>query len=94
MATWHQEQAARRAYEAGTPLRYDHPTKWTVRTSAPNRMASGMLYDTREDAERYLANLERLAAENPDDVERRLTAKHSYILPPRAKENDHANATP
>ena len=26
--------------------------------------------------------LQRLAAENPDDVERRLTAKHSYILPP------------
>ena len=82
MATWHQEQAARRAYNNGTPLRYDHPTKWTVRTSAPNRMASGMLYDTREDAERYLANLQRLAAENPDDVERRLAAKHSYIMPP------------
>ena len=82
MATWHQQQAAKRAYEAGTPLRYDHPTKWTVHTSAPNRMASGMLYDTREDAERYLANLQRLATDNPDDVERRLTAKHSYILPP------------
>ena len=85
MATWHQQQADKRAREAGTPLRYDHPTKWTVHTSAPNRMASGMLYDTREDAERYLANLQRLATDNPDDVERRLAAKHSYILPPSTK---------
>lgn len=83
MATWHQQQAAKRAYEAGTPLRYDHPTSWTVRTSPPNRMASGMLWPTKEEAERYLANLKQLAKDNPTDIERQLHAKHSFILPPR-----------
>lgn len=87
MATWHQQQAAKRAHEAGTPLRYDHPTEWTVYTSPPNRMASVMRFHTRAEAEQYLANLQRLATDNPMDFERQAHAKHSYILPPSAKED-------
>lgn len=82
MATWHQQQAAKRAREAGTPLRYDHPTKWTVHTYPPNRMASVMRFHTQAEAEQYLANLKRLAVENPMNFERRAHAEHSYILPP------------
>ena len=91
MATWHQEQAARRAYNNGTPLRYDHPTEWTVYTSPPNRMASCIRWRTKEEAERYLANLKKLAKDNPNDVERQLHAQHSYILPPSTKETDRGN---
>ena len=28
--TWHQQQAMHRAYQAGTPLRLFHDTKWTL----------------------------------------------------------------
>lgn len=74
MSTWHQSAAP------SHPLYHD--TQWTVVTDPPGRSRGVMRYDTQQQADEYIANLKNRSAENPGDIERRLDAEHSYIIPP------------
>lgn len=80
MSTWHQDQAAHRG---ASPL--FHPTDWTVVTDPPNRTRTVMRVATKEEAEQYEANIKQFSADNPQDIERRIAAEHTYILPPSGK---------
>lgn len=57
MASWHQQQARRRAYRAGQPLRLDSLDGWTVVHDAPNVMTTCMVFKDRAEAEAFSAKL-------------------------------------
>lgn len=46
MSTWHQDQR---------PVQLWHPTKWTVVSDPPNMLRTVMRFDTKEEAEGFLA---------------------------------------
>ncbi|MDE2103795.1 MAG: hypothetical protein KGL39_41540 [Patescibacteria group bacterium] len=74
MATWHQQQAARRAFKSGNTIRYDHPQYWTVFCNPLHDMAWTMAFGTEVEAREYVANLAKHQGET--------MAKCCSILPP------------
>lgn len=51
MATWHQEQARKRA--GGTGLWYPHPTEWKCVSDKPGQFASSMSFTDEAKARAY-----------------------------------------
>lgn len=78
MATWHQEQAARRAHKAGNPIKLWHETKWTVVEDPPNGGRALGRFDSKMAAEANKAGLEK---HHPH------LRGYVYILPPGGKEH-------
>lgn len=74
MSTWHQDQAARRAVEAGQPLTYAHPTLWTVIDNPIGGMTSVARFKLPEEAQREADRINRSAAP--------LRYLRAYVLPP------------
>lgn len=72
MATWHQQQARRRAYKAGKPIVFWHATLWTVLCDPYGAQAWSMRFPTKAEAETYLGNLQRAGK-----------AQGCYILAPQ-----------
>ena len=71
MATWHQQQADKRA-----PRPLFHKTEWTVVIDPPNEMRALMTFSTRALADVYLRGLRE---NNPR------AAAHSYVLKPTSR---------
>jgi hypothetical protein len=74
MATWHQQQAMRRAYKARRTITLWHSTMWVVICDPLNGMMTSMVWATKEQAEKYLERLTALGK-----------AAGCYILPPGGK---------
>lgn len=72
MATWHQQQADRRAFQAGSPRKLYHETEWTVVSDPPNDVRTLSTFTTKAKAEEFLA---KIKAREP----------HSYILAPASE---------
>lgn len=49
MATWHQQRA-----QARSPVRFDHPTLWTVVIDPPQCLRASICFTTEEAARKYL----------------------------------------
>lgn len=74
MSTWHQDNAARRAFKHKAIVPLYHTTEWTVVIDPPNQMRALMRFTTRDLAEVYMRNLKD---NNPGAY------AHSYILRPQ-----------
>ena len=57
MATWHQQQAMRRALRAGTSIRHDDAARWTVVIDPPRGLRASILFAAECDAVRYAARV-------------------------------------
>lgn len=57
MATWHQQQARRRDPRRLRALYEPNETGWKVVDDRLNEFASSIILPTKEDAERYVANV-------------------------------------
>lgn len=72
MATWHQQKAGLQG------LYVPHETKWKFVSNPPNDCAAVGLYDTKEQAEAYVAGLRKHQGEN--------YVRHCTIVPPNARQ--------
>ena len=60
MSTWHQDQAAHRAFKEGRPVSLAHETEWTVVEDEPNECLCTSSFSTLTGAEQYQARIRAL----------------------------------
>ena len=77
MSTWHQDQADRRAYQAGEYGHLAHATRWTLVEDPPGKCRCTSTWRSEEDAEDHRLKVE---ANHPYKV------GHCFIVPPKPKE--------
>lgn len=70
MSTWHQDNAMRRAFREGRPIRLYDETKWVILHNPPNKCLSRELFDTEATARTTLERWEKNGME------------HLTLLPP------------